>query len=71
MVPSTLPSNVWQGLLGVLRAKTQEMKAQLVLAEAEALKEGNIGVMDYYRLQNLKADTSMKNAISNGGDDID
>jgi len=54
-----------------MRAKTQEMKAQLVLAEAEALKDGNIGVMDYYRLQNLKADTSMRNSIGNGGEDID
>lgn len=55
-----------------MRAKTQEMKAQLVLAEAEALKDGNIGVMDYYRLQNLKADTSMRKSIGNsdGGDDI-
>lgn len=61
-----------------MRAKTQEMKAQLVSAEAEipkaishAFKNGNIGVMDYYRMQNVKADTAMRNSISNqGGDDI-
>lgn len=62
-----------------MRAKTQEMKAQLVSAEAEipkaishAFKNGNIGVMDYYRMQNIKADTSMRNSIgNNGGDDIE
>lgn len=61
-----------------MRAKTQEMKAQLVFAETEipkaishAFKNGNIGVMDYYRMQNIKADTSMRNSIgNNGGDDI-
>ena len=62
-----------------MRAKTQEMKAQLVSAEAEipkaishAFKNGNIGVMDYYRMQNIQADTSMRNSISNkGGDNIE
>lgn len=51
-----------------MRAKTQEMKARLLSAEAEvpkaisiAFKEGQLGVMDYYRMQNLLADTSMKN----------
>ena len=55
-----------------MRAKTQEMKAQLLCAESEipkaiseAFREGNIGVMDYYRMQNLRADTSMRNSISN------
>lgn len=51
-------------------AKEQEMRAYVVEAEAEvpkamayALREGKIGVMDYYELQNLKADTEMRENI--------
>jgi len=57
-----------------IKAKTQEMKAKLVSAESEvpkaismAFKSGNIGVMDYYRMQNIKADTKMRNSISGEG----
>jgi Uncharacterized protein conserved in bacteria len=52
-------------------AREQEMRAYVVEAEAEipkamaqALREGNIGVMDYYDLQNIKADTMMREKIS-------
>ena len=55
-------------------AKEQEMRAYVVEAEAEvpkalaaALREGRLGVMDYYDMQNLKADTDMRSAISNEG----
>lgn len=58
-----------------MKAKTQEMKAQLIAAEAEvpkaiseALKTGKMGVMDYYNLKNLNADTEMRNAIANGNE---
>lgn len=51
-------------------AKEQEMRAYVVEAEAEvpkamayALREGKLGVMDYYELQNLKADTEMRRTI--------
>lgn len=51
-------------------AKEQEMRAYVVEAEAEvpkamayALREGKIGVMDYYELQNIKADTDMRESI--------
>lgn len=51
-------------------AKEQEMRAYVVEAEAEvpkamayALREGKLGVMDYYELQNLKADTTMRENI--------
>ena len=54
-----------------MKAKVQEMKAEVVKAEAEvplaladALRNGNIGVMDYYNMQNVIADTGMRNAIS-------
>lgn len=54
-------------------AKEQEMRAYVVEAEAEvpkamayALREGKMGVMDYYELQNLKADTDMRETIGGG-----
>ncbi|MDX2190297.1 MAG: flotillin-like protein FloA [Bacteroidota bacterium] len=60
-----------------MKAKTQEAKAKLVEAEAEvpkaisdAFRSGNLGVMDYYKMQNVKADTSMRDSIAgNTGDD--
>ncbi|MGN1148345.1 MAG: flotillin-like protein FloA [Lachnospiraceae bacterium] len=52
-------------------AKEQEMRAYVVEAEAEipkamayALREGKMGVMDYYNLQNLQADTKMRDRIT-------
>lgn len=55
-------------------AKTQEMRAAVVKAEsevplalAEALRAGHLGVMDYYRMKNIDADTSMRQAL--GGED--
>jgi len=59
-------------------ALEQEMKAKLLDAQTEipraismALKSGNIGVMDYYRMRNIEADTYMRNSIgeSKGGTD--
>ena len=54
-------------------ALEQEMRAEVVKAEsevpramAEALKSGNIGVLDYYNLKNVQADTKMKNDIGTG-----
>lgn len=54
-------------------ALEQEMRAEVVKAEAEipramaeALRSGSIGVMDYYKLQNVIADTDMKKDIGNG-----
>ena len=35
------------------------------MAMAEAFRNGNLGVMDYYRMQNVQADTTMKNNIGN------
>jgi len=53
------------------RAKIQEMKAKVVEAEAQvplalaaALREGKLGVMDYFNLENIKADTAMRESIS-------
>ncbi|MGF1452661.1 MAG: flotillin-like protein FloA [Opitutales bacterium] len=47
-----------------MRAKVVEAEAQVPLAMAEALRSGKLGVMDYYRLQNIEADTSMRESIS-------
>ena len=55
-----------------MKAKVQEMRALVVQAEAEvpkalarALDSGKLSAMDYYELQNLKADTAMRSAIGN------
>lgn len=57
-----------------MKAYTQEMEAKVVEAQAEvphamaqALREGKLGVMDYYNLNNVQADTDMRNAISSSG----
>lgn len=54
-----------------MKASVQEMRAKVVQAEAEiplaiadALRAGKLGVMDYYQLQNIMADTSMREGIS-------
>jgi uncharacterized protein YqfA (UPF0365 family) len=56
-------------------AKQAENRAMVVLAEAdipkaiaEALRSGNFGIMDYYRMKNVQADTSMREAIAKPGD---
>lgn len=56
-----------------MRAKVQEMQAKVIEAQAEvplaisqALREGKLGVMDFYRLQNIMADTSMRESLAEG-----
>lgn len=53
-----------------MKAKAQEARAKVILAEAEvplaladAFRNGNLGVMDYYKLENIKADTEMRGSI--------
>nr|WP_155816461.1 flotillin-like protein FloA [Bacillus methanolicus] len=46
-----------------MRAKVVEAEAKVPLAMAEALRQGNIGVMDYMNIQNISADTEMRNSI--------
>lgn len=59
-----------------MKAKTQEMRAIVLAAESEvhkamatAMKNGKFGVMDYYKVQNLTADTKMRNSISGAKED--
>ena len=62
-----------------MKARVEEMRAKVVSAEAEipmamadALRSGNIGVMDYMNYKNIQSDTGMRESISNyGGDDKD
>lgn len=47
-----------------MRAKVVEAEAQVPLAIAEAFRSGNLGIMDYYRMQNVQADTKMRDSFS-------
>ena len=47
-----------------MKAKVVEAEAQVPLALAESLRSGKMGFMDYYKLQNIQADTSMRESIS-------
>jgi uncharacterized protein YqfA (UPF0365 family) len=49
-----------------MRAKLVESEAQVPLAMAEALRSGKLGVMDYYNMKNVIADTDMRSALAGG-----
>lgn len=56
-----------------MKAKAQEARAKVIEAEAlvpqamaEAFRNGNLGIMDYYRMQNIQADTTMREQIVGG-----
>jgi uncharacterized protein YqfA (UPF0365 family) len=51
-----------------MRARVVEAEAEVPRAMAEAFRQGNLGIMDYYRMKNVQADTSMRDAIA-GGDE--
>jgi len=50
-----------------MRASVVEAEAEVPRAMAYALREGKLGIMDYYDMQNVIADTSMRSSISNAG----
>ena len=59
-----------------MTARTQEMKAKVVEAEAQvpkamaqAFRDGNLGIMDYYKMENIKSDTGMRDAIASSDAD--
>lgn len=52
-----------------MQAKVVEAKAEVPIAMAQALKTGKLGVMDYYRLQNIESDTDMRRSIAGPGGD--
>jgi uncharacterized protein YqfA (UPF0365 family) len=51
-----------------MRARVVEAEAQVPMAMAEAFRAGHLGVMDYYRMQNIQADTGMRENIAGGKD---
>ena len=52
-----------------MRARVVEAEAEVPRAMAEAFRAGNLGIMDYYRMKNLQADTTMREEIANTADD--
>lgn len=59
-----------------MKAKAQEARAKVIEAEAEipkaiaeAFLSGNLGIMDYYKMKNVQADTGMRDSIAGGGKD--
>ncbi|MFO7789606.1 MAG: flotillin-like protein FloA [Bacteroidota bacterium] len=59
-----------------MKALSQEKRAHVIAAEAEvpkamaeAFRSGNLGIMDYYKMKNIQADTGMRDSISNQDDD--
>ncbi len=52
-----------------MRARVVESEAEVPRAMAEAFRAGNLGIMDYYRMQNLQADTSMRAEIAHTPDE--
>ena len=60
-----------------MKARVQEMHAKVIEAEAEvpkamaqAFRDGNLGIMDYYRMQHIESDTGMRKSISDMDDDV-
>ena len=56
-----------------MKAEAQKARAEVIKAEAEvpkamaeAFRSGNLGIMDYYRMKNIEADTSMRDSIAGG-----
>ena len=52
-----------------MRARVVEAEAEVPRAMADAFRQGNMGIMDYYRMKNLQADTVMREEIASTGDE--
>src|SRR5512133_1842659 len=50
-----------------MRSHVVEAESQIPLAMAEAFRSGHLGIMDYYRMRNIQADTTMRDSIAGGG----
>ncbi len=57
-----------RALVEEMRAKVVEAEAEVPLAIAEAFRDGNLGVMDYYNIQNIQSDTRMRSNIAQATD---
>lgn len=58
-----------RALVQEMRAKVVEAEAEIPKAIAEALRKGNLGVLDYYNLRNIQADTEMRRAIGGASEE--
>jgi uncharacterized protein YqfA (UPF0365 family) len=54
-----------------MRARVVEAEAEVPCAMAEAFRQGNLGIMDYYKMKNVQADTAIRDAIADTGDQPD
>ena len=54
-----------------MESRVKEAEAEIPRAMAEAFRAGNLGVMDYYRMRNIQADTEMRDSISENADNED
>lgn len=52
-----------------MRAKVVEAEAQIPIAMADAFRKGNLGIMDYYKMKNIMADTQMRDKIGSDPSD--
>ena len=52
-----------------MRARVVEAEAEVPRAMAEAFRQGNLGIMDYYRMKNVQADTDMRDSIAGSGEE--
>ena len=52
-----------------MRARVVEAEAEVPRAMAEAFRQGNLGIMDYYKMKNVQADTAMRDSIAETGED--
>ena len=50
-----------------MESRVKEAEAEVPRAMAEAFRSGNLGIMDYYRMRNIEADTEMRDSISESG----
>lgn len=59
----------WTAKAQEMRAKVIEAEARIPEAMAEAFRTGNLGIMDFYKMKNITADTSMRESIAGMGDE--
>ena len=52
-----------------MESRVKEAEAEVPRAMAEAFRAGNLGIMDYYRMRNIQADTEMRDSIADSDDD--
>ena len=52
-----------------MKAKVVEAESQVPKAMAQAFRDGNMGIMDYYKMENINSDTTMRDAIADTDSD--